>query len=174
MHAFIFFVTIALLTLAHALAIPIRRGNEGSSNFILQLTVGRPTPTSLSTSTVSPTPSGTTMTVVNSSASPSPTQLSSALPSPSTSQSQSTVSTTSTVSATGSPIPSSSSQKAVVAHHMVGNTFPYTLQDWMDDITLAHASGIDGFALNVGRDDFQKQQVANAYANQIYYHFATS
>ncbi len=38
---------------------------------------------------------------------------------------------------------------------MVGNTFPYTVQDWADDITLAHSSGIDGFALNIGSDDWE-------------------
>ncbi|KAF7314333.1 hypothetical protein MKEN_00905900 [Mycena kentingensis (nom. inval.)] len=56
------------------------------------------------------------------------------------------------------------SQKMVVAHFMVGNTFPYTPQDWQDDINLALASGIDGFALNVGPDDFQKNiQTNNAF-----------
>ncbi|KAJ7675798.1 glycoside hydrolase [Mycena polygramma] len=53
--------------------------------------------------------------------------------------------------------------KLVVAHFMVGNTFPYTLQDWTDDINLATASGLDGFALNVGPDDFQTTQTANAF-----------
>ncbi|KAF7299538.1 hypothetical protein HMN09_00959000 [Mycena chlorophos] len=56
-----------------------------------------------------------------------------------------------------------SQTKFVVAHHIVGNTFPYTLQDWTDDITLASANGIDGFALNVGPDDFQVTQTANAF-----------
>ena len=60
------------------------------------------------------------------------------------------------------PADSDGSPKLVVAHHMVGNTFPYTLQDWIDDITLAHASGIDGFALNMGSDPWQPNQVANA------------
>lgn len=46
---------------------------------------------------------------------------------------------------------------------MVGNTYPYTSDDWAVDISLASASGIDGFALNVGIDDFQKDQVAAAY-----------
>ncbi|KAF9013289.1 glycosyl hydrolase family 71-domain-containing protein [Cyathus striatus] len=32
-----------------------------------------------------------------------------------------------------------------------------------DDITLAHASGIDGFALNSGTDDWQPARVADAY-----------
>ncbi|KAJ7109754.1 glycoside hydrolase [Mycena crocata] len=53
--------------------------------------------------------------------------------------------------------------KFVVAHFMVGNTFPYTLQDWTDDINLATASGLDGFALNVGPDDFQTTQTNNAF-----------
>ncbi|KAJ6559169.1 glycoside hydrolase [Mycena vulgaris] len=53
--------------------------------------------------------------------------------------------------------------KVVVAHFMVGNTFPYTLQDWTDDINLASASGLDGFALNVGPDDFQVTQTNNAF-----------
>ncbi|KAJ3754592.1 glycoside hydrolase [Lentinula raphanica] len=47
---------------------------------------------------------------------------------------------------------------------MVGNTFPYTSQDWLNDIKLAHASGIDGFALNMGSDDWQPARVADAYA----------
>jgi len=45
---------------------------------------------------------------------------------------------------------------------MVGNTFPYKPQDWADDIALAHASGIDGFALNMGTDDWQPARVADA------------
>jgi glucan endo-1,3-alpha-glucosidase len=55
-------------------------------------------------------------------------------------------------------------EKLVVAHFMVGNTFPYTLQDWTDDINLATASGLSGFALNVGGvlGDFQDTQTANA------------
>ncbi|KAJ7863085.1 glycoside hydrolase [Mycena olivaceomarginata] len=56
-------------------------------------------------------------------------------------------------------------EKLVVAHFMVGNTFPYTLQDWTDDINLATASGLSGFALNVGGvlGDFQDTQTANAF-----------
>ncbi|GLB38313.1 putative glycosyl hydrolase family 71 [Lyophyllum shimeji] len=56
-----------------------------------------------------------------------------------------------------------SSSKYVVAHHMVGNTYPYTVQDWADDITLAHASGIDGFALNIGKDSWQPDRISDAY-----------
>lgn len=54
------------------------------------------------------------------------------------------------------------STKFVVAHFMVGNSYPYTLNDWLSDIQLAHESGIDGFALNVGSDSWQPQQVASA------------
>lgn len=54
------------------------------------------------------------------------------------------------------------STKYVVVHFMVGNTYPYTVQNWLSDVLLAHQSGIDGFALNVGSDDWQPQQVANA------------
>ena len=54
-------------------------------------------------------------------------------------------------------------QKYVFAHHMVGNTYPYIINDWKEDITLASASGIDAFALNVGSDSWQPGQVKNAY-----------
>jgi glucan endo-1,3-alpha-glucosidase len=53
-------------------------------------------------------------------------------------------------------------KKYVIAHHMVGNTFPYTLDDWTEDITLAHASGIDGFALNTGSDSWEPARIADA------------
>lgn len=55
------------------------------------------------------------------------------------------------------------STKFVVAHFMVGNSYPYTVDNWLSDIQLAYQSGIDGFALNVGTDSWQPQQVANAY-----------
>lgn len=53
-------------------------------------------------------------------------------------------------------------QKYVFAHHMVGNTYPYTSQDWLDDINLAHANGIDAFALNIGSDSWQPDRVKDA------------
>lgn len=46
---------------------------------------------------------------------------------------------------------------------MVGNTAPYTLDDWKTDIELASANGIDAFALNIGMDSYMEQQVKNAY-----------
>lgn len=52
---------------------------------------------------------------------------------------------------------------------MVGNTFPYTVDDWANDISLAYANGIDGFALNVGSDDWQPARVADAYVSPLLY-----
>ena len=64
---------------------------------------------------------------------------------------------------------SSRSRKYVVAHHMVGNTYPYTLKDWADDIALAHNSGIDGFALNIGREVWEPARVSDAYVLIVTY-----
>ncbi|KAI0698316.1 glycoside hydrolase family 71 protein [Cerioporus squamosus] len=55
-------------------------------------------------------------------------------------------------------------QKLVVAHFMVGNTYPYTIHEWKEDIVLAAARGIDAFALNVGPEDWQYESVALCYA----------
>ncbi|KAL6305085.1 glycoside hydrolase family 71 protein [Sparassis latifolia] len=54
-------------------------------------------------------------------------------------------------------------RKLVVAHFMVGNAYPYTVEDWLDDIRLASSHGIDGFALNFGRDEWEKSRVADCY-----------
>jgi glucan endo-1,3-alpha-glucosidase len=54
-------------------------------------------------------------------------------------------------------------QKYVFAHMMVANTDVYTVNDWIDDIKLASAAGIDAFALNIGPESFYKDQVKNAY-----------
>lgn len=57
--------------------------------------------------------------------------------------------------------------KRVIAHHMVGNTHPYTLDTWSTDISLALSAGIDGFVLNVGSGgvgNWQREQVKNAYS----------
>ncbi|KAI0661915.1 glycosyl hydrolase family 71-domain-containing protein [Cubamyces menziesii] len=58
--------------------------------------------------------------------------------------------------------------KLVVAHHIVGLTGgnpagAFTLDTWTNDIKLASSNGIDGFALNIGADDFTFQQVGLAY-----------
>ncbi|EIN11136.1 alpha-1,3-glucanase [Punctularia strigosozonata HHB-11173 SS5] len=46
---------------------------------------------------------------------------------------------------------------------MVGNTYPYTVREWLEDIKLAHQHGIDAFALNIGRDEWQEARVSDAY-----------
>ncbi len=53
-------------------------------------------------------------------------------------------------------------QKYVVAHFMMGNAYPYTTDDFEADIKLAHTSGIDGFALNIGSDPWQPDHVRSA------------
>ena len=60
------------------------------------------------------------------------------------------------------PRQSDGTSKLVVAHHIVGLTASYTIDDWKADITLAQSSGVDGFALNVGTDSWQVTQVASA------------
>ncbi|TFY66719.1 hypothetical protein EVG20_g4369 [Dentipellis fragilis] len=96
----------------------------------------------------------------------SPQPATSSIPVTAINTSVSVASTPTLPSASASPATPSASngtQKFVIAHHMVGNTFPYTLDNWASDIALAHANGIDGFALNVGSDSWQPGQVANAY-----------
>jgi glucan endo-1,3-alpha-glucosidase len=56
-----------------------------------------------------------------------------------------------------------SGPKYVVCHHIVGNTYPYVVDDWSNDISLAQSNSIDAFALNVGSDSWQPSRVADAY-----------
>ncbi|KAK7689418.1 hypothetical protein QCA50_007210 [Cerrena zonata] len=56
------------------------------------------------------------------------------------------------------------SKNLVFAHHIVGNTYNYTVQTWQNDISLAASKGIDAFALNIGRDSWESGQVSNAYS----------
>ncbi|KAJ7125232.1 glycoside hydrolase family 71 protein [Mycena epipterygia] len=46
---------------------------------------------------------------------------------------------------------------------MVGNTYPYSMDDWIADIADASANNIDGFALNVGKEDWQQDRVAMCF-----------
>ncbi|KAH7908706.1 glycoside hydrolase family 71 protein [Hygrophoropsis aurantiaca] len=55
-------------------------------------------------------------------------------------------------------------EKVVVAHFIVGNTYNYIQSNWAKDIILASSKGFDGFALNVGIDNWQPARVADAYA----------
>ncbi|KAI0072871.1 glycoside hydrolase family 71 protein [Panus rudis PR-1116 ss-1] len=53
--------------------------------------------------------------------------------------------------------------KAVFSHFMMGNAFPYGQADFERDVKLAAANGIDAFALNIGKDDWQPAHVQFAY-----------
>ena len=64
---------------------------------------------------------------------------------------------------TSTPTSTDGQLKLVIAHHMVGNTYPYTKSDWANDIVLASSAGIDAFALNVGSDPWQPDRVKDAY-----------
>lgn len=55
------------------------------------------------------------------------------------------------------------STKYVFAHFMVGNTYPYTVDDWLEDIVLASQNNLDGFVLNVGREPWQKDRSADCF-----------
>jgi glucan endo-1,3-alpha-glucosidase len=56
--------------------------------------------------------------------------------------------------------------KKVLAHHMVGNTYPYTLNTWVSDVKLAKATGIDAFVLNFGEGGYggwQRARMRDAF-----------
>ncbi|KAJ7270426.1 glycoside hydrolase [Mycena rebaudengoi] len=67
-------------------------------------------------------------------------------------------------SSTNSTIQKRATPKLVVAHFMVGIVDDYTQADWANDITLATATGIDAFALNIGTDSWTDPQLTLAYA----------
>lgn len=54
--------------------------------------------------------------------------------------------------------------KYVFAHFIVGIVASYTQDDWTNDMTLAQSIGIDGFALDIGMDSYNDQQLGYAYA----------
>ncbi|KAL1748391.1 glycoside hydrolase family 71 protein [Schizophyllum fasciatum] len=87
----------------------------------------------------------------------------SSAPLPSSSGSASSAASSAAPATSTSSTPGNTGNKLVVAHHMIGNVYPYTQGDWAEDISLASASGIDGFALNMGTDDWQPERVADAY-----------
>jgi glucan endo-1,3-alpha-glucosidase len=121
-----------------------------------------PTSTPETSESVSVTPSSIASTT---SASTSETIASSSVPASQSQSSESATSasaTTSSAITTATSIPSSSGNKLVVAHMMVGNTYPFTKDTWKSDIKLAQSAGIDGFALNIGRDEWQPGHVADA------------
>ncbi|KAF5355467.1 hypothetical protein D9758_006316 [Tetrapyrgos nigripes] len=51
----------------------------------------------------------------------------------------------------------------VFAHFMVGNTYPYSIKDWAEDIDLALKSNLDGFVLNVGKERWQLDRVSDCF-----------
>ncbi|KIO30753.1 glycoside hydrolase family 71 protein [Tulasnella calospora MUT 4182] len=51
----------------------------------------------------------------------------------------------------------------IIAHVIVGNTYSYTKQQWIDEIKMASAQGIDAFALDFGYDSWQAGQMDSAY-----------
>ncbi|PLB43332.1 glycosyl hydrolase family 71 protein [Aspergillus steynii IBT 23096] len=53
--------------------------------------------------------------------------------------------------------------KAVFAHFMLGNTENYTTKNWESDINLAKESSIDGFVLNMARNEKLPTQIYNAF-----------
>ncbi|KAG8823458.1 hypothetical protein FRC19_003782 [Serendipita sp. 401] len=56
--------------------------------------------------------------------------------------------------------------KAIIAHHMVGNVYSYSLGSWINDIRLAKSAGIDGFALNLGSGgpkSWQRKRIGDAF-----------
>ncbi|KAL1413173.1 hypothetical protein Q8F55_000923 [Vanrija albida] len=64
--------------------------------------------------------------------------------------------------ATGAPVPGGS-DKLVFAHFMVGITYKYQAADWERDIRAAQSYGIDAFALNIGVDTLNHDQLTKAY-----------
>jgi glucan endo-1,3-alpha-glucosidase len=54
--------------------------------------------------------------------------------------------------------------KCVFAHFMMGNTYPYTSENFKKDIHDAIATGIDGFALNLGQDEWTATRVKTIYS----------
>jgi glucan endo-1,3-alpha-glucosidase len=55
-------------------------------------------------------------------------------------------------------------EKYVFAHFMVGNTYPYQVENFQKDISDAVSCGIDGFALNLGQDDWTSSRIATFFA----------
>lgn len=97
-----------------------------------------------------------------------------AIPEISAAPASSVLNETSTISV--APVPSSTSSvslspiatgtpngKLVFAHFMVGIVSTYAAQDWEFDMQLAKSYGIDGFALNIGKDPYTDAQLALAY-----------
>jgi glucan endo-1,3-alpha-glucosidase len=55
-------------------------------------------------------------------------------------------------------------EKYVFAHFMMGNTYPYQVENFQKDISDAVSCGIDGFALNLGQDEWTSSRIATFFA----------
>ena len=53
--------------------------------------------------------------------------------------------------------------RMVFAHFMVGIVSSYGPSNWERDMNMAKSYGIDGFALNVGKDSYTESQLRMAY-----------
>ncbi|KAK8858540.1 hypothetical protein IAR55_002767 [Kwoniella newhampshirensis] len=53
--------------------------------------------------------------------------------------------------------------RLVVAHFMLGNTYPFTEEDWSATFDLAEDTSVDALVLNLGPEDWQSSQAQTAY-----------
>lgn len=58
---------------------------------------------------------------------------------------------------------SNANEKYIFAHFMIGNTYPYQPQNFHCDVSEAVATGIDGFALNLGNDSWIPSRVETIF-----------
>src|SRR5579862_3326200 len=61
-------------------------------------------------------------------------------------------------------MPTHREKKYVFAHFMMGNTYPYNPENFEKDIRDASSTGIDGFALNLGQDEWTLSRVATLFS----------
>ncbi|KAJ3969097.1 glycoside hydrolase family 71 protein [Lentinula raphanica] len=61
------------------------------------------------------------------------------------------------------PLEKRDGTKYVFMHHIVGNTYPYVYNDWLNDVKQISAMGVDAVALNIGSDVWQWDRVVDAY-----------
>lgn len=59
---------------------------------------------------------------------------------------------------------SQAGDKYVFAHFMMGNTYPYKPENFLKDIRDAVNTGVDGFALNLGQDEWTSSRVETFFS----------
>jgi glucan endo-1,3-alpha-glucosidase len=62
-----------------------------------------------------------------------------------------------------SALVSSASAKNVFAHYMMGNSYPSDVSNFANAIRVAKGAGIDGFALNIGPDDWMPDRISKMH-----------